>query len=94
VTSTVLVLGLLAVLVALGTLRQVAALTDAVVLVSFLLVKREPPWLAARGRTQARGWMRTAEIVLPPLAFLLCAWLLLHAGAASILAALRPLGAP
>jgi len=88
VTSTVLVLALLAVLVALGTLRQVAAMTDAVVLVSFLLVNGSLPWLAARRRTPATGRVRAAEILIPSLAFALCTWLLLHAGVTSILAAL------
>jgi len=88
VTSTLLVLALLAVLVALGTLRQVAALTDAVVLVSFLFVNGSLAWLAAQRRTPARGWTRAAEILIPSIAGVLCAWLLLHAGAASIFAAL------
>jgi amino acid transporter len=88
VTSTLLVLALLAVLVGLGTLRQVAALTDAVVLVSFLLVNASLPWLAARRRKPAIGGARAAEILIPSLAFALCVWLLLHAGVTSILAAL------
>jgi len=88
VWSTLLVLALLAGLVAVGTLRQVAALTDAVVLVSFGLVNASLPWLAARQRTPARGGARGAEILIPSLALLLCAWLLLHAGMASIIAAL------
>lgn len=88
VSSTLLALVLLAVLVALGTLRQVAALTDGVVLVSFLFVNSSLPWLAARRRTTASGATRAAEILIPSLAFMLCAWLLLHAGVTSIFAAL------
>jgi APA family basic amino acid/polyamine antiporter len=88
VWSTLLVLGLLAGLVALGTLRQVAALTDAVVLVSFALVNVSLPWLAARRRTPATGRARAAEILIPSLALLLCTWLLVHAGITSIIAAL------
>jgi basic amino acid/polyamine antiporter, APA family len=88
VSSTLLVLALLAVLVMLGTLRQVAAMTDAVVLVSFLFVNGSLPWLAARRRTPASGGTRVAEILIPSVAFLLCAWLLLHAGVTSIVAAL------
>jgi len=88
VTSTVLVLALLAVVVALGTLRQVATMTDAVVLLSFLMVNGSLPWLAARRRTPATGGARAAEILIPSLAFALCTWLLLHAGVTSILAAL------
>ncbi len=72
----------------LGTLRQVAAMTDAVVLVSFLFVNGRLPWLAARQRTAASGGTRVAEILIPSVAFLLCAWLLLHAGVTSIVAAL------
>jgi APA family basic amino acid/polyamine antiporter len=88
VTSTLLALGLLVVLVAVGTLPQVAALTDAAVLVSFMLVNASLPWLAARRRTPARGAVRAIELVLPSLGFLLCAWLLVHAGVTSILVAL------
>src|SRR5262245_4081703 len=88
VDATLLVLGLLTVLVALGTLRQVAAMTDAGVLVSFILVNVSLPWLAARRRTPASGGARAAEILIPSLGVLLCGWLLLHAGVASIEAAL------
>src|SRR5262245_3659078 len=86
--STGLVLALLAGLVAVGTLREVAAVTDAVVLVSFLLVNLSLPWLAAQRRTGTSGGRRAAEILIPSAACLLCTWLLLHAGVASILAAL------
>jgi APA family basic amino acid/polyamine antiporter len=87
VPSTLLVLSLLAVLVAVGTLRQVAAMTDAAVLVSFLFVNASLPWLAARRRTPARGASRVAEVLVPSLAFLLCTWLLVHAGVTSVIAA-------
>ena len=87
-SSTLLVLVVLAGLVVVGTLRQVAALTDAVVLVSFALVNGSLPWLAARRRTPARGGARAAEILIPSLALLLCTWLLLHAGVTSIFAAI------
>jgi APA family basic amino acid/polyamine antiporter len=86
--STLLVLGLLAVLVTIGTLQQVAAMTDAAVLVSFMFVNATLPWLAARRRTPARGPARAVEVLVPTLAFLLCAWLLLHAGATSLIVAL------
>ncbi len=88
VASTVLVLALLTLLVTLGTLRVVATMTDAVVLVSFLFVNGSLPWLAARRRTPARGRTRVLEILIPSVGFLLCAWLLLHAGMTSILVAL------
>jgi APA family basic amino acid/polyamine antiporter len=86
VPSTVLVLSLLTVLVLVGTLRQVAAMTDAAVLVSFLFVNASLPWLAARRRTPSRGASRVAEVLVPSLAFLLCTWLLLHAGVTSVIA--------
>jgi amino acid transporter len=86
--STLLALGLLVVLVSVGTLPQVAALTDAAVLVSFMLVNASLPWLAGRWRTPARGAVRAIDLVLPSLGFLLCAWLLVHAGVTSIVVAL------
>ena len=87
VDATVLVLTVQAVLVVVGTLRQVAAITDAVVLVSFMFVNASLCWLAARHRTPSRGGRRIAETLIPSLAFVLCAWLLLHAGLASLLSA-------
>jgi hypothetical protein len=63
VSSTLLVLALVTGLVALGTLRQVAAMTDAVALVSFLFVNGSLAWLAARRRTPASGGTRVAEIL-------------------------------
>jgi basic amino acid/polyamine antiporter, APA family len=86
--STLLVLGLLAALVLVGTLRQVAAMTDAAVLVSFILVNASLPWLAARRRTPARGVARAVEVLVPTVAVLLCGWLLLHAGATSVIVVL------
>jgi basic amino acid/polyamine antiporter, APA family len=86
VNATVLVLAVQAVLVAVGTLRQVAAITDAVVLVSFMFVNASLCWLAARRRTSARGARRVAETLIPSLALVLCAWLLLHAGLPSLVA--------
>jgi len=79
VNATVLVLAAQTVLVLVGTLRQVAAITDAVVLVSFMFVNASLGWLAARRRTDSRGGKRIAEAVIPSLAIVLCAWLLLHA---------------
>jgi len=65
----------------------VAAITDAVVLVSFMFVNASLCWLAGRHRTPSRGGRRIAETLIPSLALVLCAWLLLHAGLASLLAA-------
>ena len=75
VSATLLVLVLLAVLVTISTLQQIAAMTDAAVLVSFMLVNASLPWLAEHRRTSVRGAVRVVEILLPALGFALCAWL-------------------
>jgi APA family basic amino acid/polyamine antiporter len=87
VAATAVVLGVLAVLVGLGGLQAVAALTDAVVLLSFMLVNASLPWLAARRRAPSSTLGRIGDTLIPALALVLCAWLLLHAGAASIVVA-------
>ena len=51
VRATLLVTGITGSLVLLGDLAQVAALTDAAVLLSFMLVNLSLPWLARRGAT-------------------------------------------
>jgi APA family basic amino acid/polyamine antiporter len=79
-SATFLVLGVTAALVLVGDLARAAALTDAAVLVSFLLVNMSLPWLAARGLTAVHRFPRVADVVLPTLAVLLCGWLLLHTG--------------
>ena len=91
VPSTLLVLSLLAVLVAVGTLRQVAAMTDAAVLVSFLFVNASLPWSRRGGARLARGASRVAEVPVLSLAFLLCTWLLLHAAGHERHRRVRPL---
>ena len=83
VAATAAVLGALAVLVGLGGLQAVAAMTDAVVLLSFMLVNASLPWLAAR-RAPASTLRRIADLVIPMLGLLLCGWLLAHAGVMSI----------
>jgi APA family basic amino acid/polyamine antiporter len=88
VAATAVVLGLLAILVGLGGLQAVASMTDAVVLVSFMLVNASLPWLAARRPAAVSARVRAAHTLIPALALLLCAWLLLHAGAPSIMVAL------
>jgi APA family basic amino acid/polyamine antiporter len=88
VAATTLVLALLAVLVGLGNLQQVAAMTDAAVLVAFMFVNASLPWLATHGRTSSSTTVRIADTLVPVLALLLCTWLLLYAGAPSVIAAL------
>jgi len=98
VAATAAVLGALAVLVGLGGLQAMAAMTDAVVLLSFMLVNASLPWLAAH-RAPASALRRIADLVIPMLGLLLCGWLLAHAGVMSIgialgLSGLALLGAP
>jgi hypothetical protein len=73
--------------VLLGDLAQVAALTDAAVLLSFMLVNLSLPWLARRGATGPGLTRRTLDLALPSLALLMCGWLLLHTGWSSLAAA-------
>jgi APA family basic amino acid/polyamine antiporter len=87
VRATLLVTGITAALVLLGDLAQVAALTDAAVLLSFMLVNLSLPWLARRGATGPGRARRTLDLTLPSLAILMCGWLLLHTGWASLAAA-------
>jgi hypothetical protein len=56
--------------------------------VSFILVNASLPWLAASRRTPARGAARAVEVLVPTIAVLLCGWLLLHAGATSVIVVL------
>lgn len=86
VTAATVVLALLGVLVSIGTLSQLAVITDAAVLVAFMFVNLSLPWLALRRGTPARGYTRVAEVVLPALGLVLCAWLLLHSGGVSVMA--------
>jgi APA family basic amino acid/polyamine antiporter len=79
-TATVVVSGVAAALVFAGDLARVAALTDAAVLGSFVLVNLALPWLVVRGLAPGRGIRRGADLAVPSLAVLLCGWLLLHAG--------------
>ena len=87
VRATVSVLALAAVAVVAGDLTQIAALTDAAVLLSFMLVNLSLPWLAARGATAGGGARRSADLTLPAAGVLLCGFLLLHTGWRSLLVA-------
>jgi amino acid transporter len=87
VRAMLLVTGITGSLVLLGDLAQVAALTDAAVLLSFMLVNLSLPWLARRGATGPGLTRRTLDLALPSLALLMCGWLLLHTGWSSLAAA-------
>ena len=85
--AALLVTGIAALLVLPGDLTRAAALTNAAVLASFILVSLSLPRLSLTGATSARGGRRVADLVVPALAVLMCGGLLLHTGAASIAAA-------
>jgi APA family basic amino acid/polyamine antiporter len=87
VPATLLVTGITTALALLGDLTRVAALTDAAVLLSFMLVNLSLPWLARRGATGPGLARRALDLGLPVLAVLMCGWLLVHTGWASVAAA-------
>jgi APA family basic amino acid/polyamine antiporter len=87
VRATLLVTGITGSLVLLGDLAQVAALTDAAVLLSFMLVNLSLPWLARRGAAGPGLGRRALDLALPGLALLMCGWLLVHTGWSSVAAA-------
>jgi hypothetical protein len=64
----------------------VAALTDAAVLLSFMLVNLSLFWVARRGATGPGLARRALDFGLPVLALLMCAWLLVHTGWLSLAA--------
>jgi APA family basic amino acid/polyamine antiporter len=85
--ATLLVTGITGILVLLGDLARVAALTDAAVLLSFMLVNLSLPWVVSRGGKDPRVARRLLDLILPSLAFLMCGWLLFHTGWSSLAAA-------
>jgi amino acid transporter len=85
--ATLLVTGIAAALVLPGDLTRAAALTDAAVLASFMLVNLSLPWLACSGVTRTGRARRAVDMAVPGLAFLMCGWLFLHTGWASVGAA-------
>jgi amino acid transporter len=87
VRATLLVTGITGVLVLLGDLARVAALTDAAVLLSFMLVNLSLPWLARRDATGPDLARRALDLGVPSLALLMCGWLLIHTGWPSVTAA-------
>jgi amino acid transporter len=86
--AALLVTGVAALFVLPGDLTGVAALTDAAVLASFILVSLSLPRLTLAGTTGTRGGRYVADLAVPGLACLMCGWLLLHTGRASIGAAI------
>jgi APA family basic amino acid/polyamine antiporter len=83
--ATLLVLVVTSALLLAGSLSQVAAMTDAAVLSSFVLVNLSLGWLGCRGRLA--GGRRALDVLLPSLAVALCIILLLHVGLPSLAAA-------
>jgi APA family basic amino acid/polyamine antiporter len=82
--ATLLVTGISGMLALLGDLARVAALTDAAVLLSFMLVNLSLPWVVSRRTKGPRLARRLLDLILPSLAFLMCGWLLFHTGWSSL----------
>jgi APA family basic amino acid/polyamine antiporter len=82
--ATLVVLGIAAASLALGTLPRLAALTDATVLLSFGLVNLSLAWLAGRRRTGSGRARRAADLAVSLLAVVMCAWLAWHTGYGSL----------
>ncbi len=78
--ATWLVVAVIALFIAVGTLAQTAFMTDALVLTSFIAVDASLIWLAARRRLGGGAWRRAADMTLGGLAFVMCGWLLAHVG--------------
>lgn len=84
--ATWTVMGLAAALVLGGSLAQAAAMTDAAVLGSFMLVNASLVWIATR-RT-ARPVTRALDVAVPAAGLVMCGTLLLHIGWVSVAVAL------
>jgi APA family basic amino acid/polyamine antiporter len=82
--ATASIVAVAAVLVTVGDLTAVAALTDAAVLASFGLVNASLAWLALRDRLGGTRTQRALDIAASGAAIVLCIVLLLHAGLASL----------
>jgi APA family basic amino acid/polyamine antiporter len=78
--ATLVVTAITGALVLLGDLTRVAALTDAAVLMSFLLVNLSLPSVIRRGLAGPGVAGGLLDFVLPVLALLMCGWLLVHTG--------------
>lgn len=84
VRATFLVTAVTGALVLPGDLAQMAALTDAAVLLSFMLVNLSLLWVASHGARSPRPARRVLDLTLPSLAFLMCGWLVIHTGWTSL----------
>jgi amino acid transporter len=76
--ATWVVLVTAALLVAFGRLTEVATMTDAAILVSFIAVNVSLGWLGARRRLDGGAMRRAVDVGVPALAVLMCGWLLAH----------------
>jgi APA family basic amino acid/polyamine antiporter len=85
--ATWLVIGVIALLVAVGTLEGTAFVTDAVVLTSFIAVDASLVWLAAWRRLGTSTSRRTVDVTVGALGVALCGWLLAHTGWRGVVAA-------
>jgi amino acid transporter len=78
-----------------GDLASAARLTDAAILLSFMLVNASLAWLGGHGRAASTGWRRGADVAVPVGGMLLCGVLLGYSGwrwiAAALLVALAGL---
>jgi hypothetical protein len=81
-----LVVGVTALLVMPADLAQVAKITDAAMLLGFVLMNLSVGVLAVRGRLGGHGRRRVVDVVVPATGVILCAWLLLHTGIIAVTA--------
>ena len=84
--ATWTVAGVAAALVLGGNLARAAAMTDAAVLVSFMLVNGSLVWIAARRAEPSLG--RVLDVAVPAAGVVMCGALLLHLGWVSLAIAL------
>jgi len=82
--ATALVIAVVAALVAVTDLGRAAHVTDAAVLLSFVLVNASLVWLAARRRTSGGAWRRCADLGLGATAVASCAGLVAFTGWAAL----------
>ena len=76
-----------ALLVLVEDISDVARMTTAAVLLSFILVNAGLVWMSWRGRTSAKGISRTRDLLLAGLALPVCGWILWYTGVQSIVVA-------
>jgi amino acid transporter len=87
VTATWSALGITTLVVIAGDLVQAAAMTDAAVLASFMLVNASLLWLA-RGRRGRPSRRAIPDLLIPGAALLMCGGLMLHVGGLGVAVAL------